>query len=83
MAQIVNALDAIFSKAFIEGVKRYDDDGNPYYVEDLNAAIQATMNKAKILGLLKLNVNHSGQIDTGLQQLTDEELDDEWKDASK
>lgn len=53
IADIVDKLDVIYEKAMFEGVSKREDGEILYYMADMNVAKGALMDKAKIAGLLK------------------------------
>lgn len=68
-------MDHVYKDALVEKIVSYSKDGSPIYSKDLNVARQILMDKAKLCGLLKEQVEISGSVQTGLEETNDDDFE--------
>lgn len=81
VASISKKLDSIYDQCMQGYNVGVDDRGDVITRPDMTNARQSLMDKAKLVGLLKNQLEVSGQIKTGLEGLTDDEFDDTFTSA--
>jgi len=82
LAEIDSRLDYIYNEAITEQVISCKSNGEPVYGVELGIARQAAMDKAKLAGLLKDQVEIMGNLKTGLEDLSNEELNAAWDEEN-
>lgn len=74
LPELLKKLDAIHVRTFEEGETRYTESGESYQVYEPSVARQALMDKAKLLGLIRNNIDLSVNDEREYSNITEEEL---------